>query len=108
MITPGKLRGLTQPTIVLMMERSAPIAPGEIDEGKPAFSSGTFVFAQYIGNGRLLLTPISMEDDGPRVVMASALNSTASIVDSESLGRLLNPLRGRIEPDPSDTRTAGL
>lgn len=79
-ITAGKLRGLTQPTIVLRMDAPVAEAPGENDE--TVFDTNVYVLAQYVGNGRLILAPLDPSTDqwGPRVVMASALNSTATVV----------------------------
>lgn len=90
-ITPGKLRGLTQPTIVLYMESGVPEAPGESEHVDTVFERGMFVFAQYIGNGRLILMPVAPGTWGPHVVMASALNGTSSIVDGPALAELLYP-----------------
>jgi hypothetical protein len=87
-ITAGKLRGLTQPTIVLRMEKSVNEAPGERD--RTVFDAGMFVLAQYVGNGRLLLTPIDPNTKwGSHVVMASALNSTSSVVDGDQIAAAL-------------------
>jgi hypothetical protein len=85
-ITPGELRGRTQPTILLRMTSSVAPAPGNEDGSTQVFRAGLVVFAQYIGNGRLLLTPIDPMPGYPaQVVMASALNSTAEIIGSEEL-----------------------
>lgn len=78
-ITPGELRGRTQPTLLLRMTEAVQSAPGNTDTDGLVFGPGVVVFAQYIGNGRLLLTPVS-RDLAPQVVMASALNSTANII----------------------------
>lgn len=86
-ITAGKLRGLTQPTIVLRMDKPVAEAPGERDE--TVFAEGIYVYAQYIGNGRLLLTPVGNPGWGSHVVMASALNSTSTIVEDDEVGRAL-------------------
>jgi hypothetical protein len=85
-ITPGELRGRTQPTILLRMLKPVEPAPGNVDRKLPVFSDGEVVFAQYIGNGRLLLTPVDTTSGyGPQVVMASALNSTAEIISRDQL-----------------------
>jgi hypothetical protein len=88
-ITPGKLRGLTQPTIILRMDAAVEEAPGE-SHADVVFQDGVFVFAQYVGNGRLLLTPVAPGMWGPHVVMASALNGTSSIVDTATLADALH------------------
>lgn len=91
-ITPGKLRGLTQPTLILRMDSPVLEAPGESSYTDPdkVFDKGVYVFAQYVGNGRLLLTPVAPGVWGPHVVMASALNSTSSIVDGATLADALH------------------
>lgn len=85
-ITPGELRGRVQPTILLRMTSQVAAAPGNTDTAGLVFHAGLVVFAQYVGNGRLLLTPI-MRGTGwaPHVVMASALNTTAEIVPESEL-----------------------
>lgn len=106
-ITPGKLRGLTQPTIILRMEASVPEAPGESE--LTVFGPGDLVYAQYVGNGRLLLTPVgSRTGYGSHVVMASALNGTASVVDGDTVVEALRLHEdiGRVDywpPLPSGT-----
>lgn len=99
MITPGVLRGLTQPTIVLRMTAAVPPAPGDMDGtgsyhgDTPAlvFNPGMLVFAVYVGNGRLILTPIDSESvHSPHVVMASALNATAEIVSGRDIVQAFN------------------
>lgn len=92
-ITPGKLRALTQPTILLLMDAPVSEAPGESESTDTVFERGMYVFAQYIGNGRLLLTPLYPGKWGAHVVMASALNSTSSIVDGRLADQAMQPLR---------------
>lgn len=87
-ITPGKLRALTQPTIMLRMEMGVDVAPGEGNH--EVFGVGVLVYAQYIGNGRLLLTPVGTSAWPAAVVMASALNSAASIVDGDTVATALD------------------
>lgn len=109
-ITPGKLRALTQPPILLRMEDSVAEAPGESPEKRLSFAPGTqrhvfapgtIVFAQYIGNGRLLLTPLSPTNGfGSHVVMASALNGTASIVDGWLVQEVLDSEAKRASDGP--------
>jgi hypothetical protein len=90
MITPGELRGRTQPTILLRMTNGVDAAPGNTDGEGAVFRPGLVVFAQYIGNGRLLLTPVDPGTGwGPQVVMASALNSTAEIIPAHELEKAL-------------------
>lgn len=86
-VTAGKLRALTQPIIVLRMDKSVNEAPGERDQ--TVFADGIYVYAQYIGNGRLLLTPIGNPGWGSHVVMASALNSTSTVVENDEVARAL-------------------
>src|ERR1043165_1173258 len=89
-ITPGELRGRTQPTILLRMTDSVAAAPGNTDGEGPVFRPGMLVFAQYVGNGRLILTPVAPGTPwGPQVVMASALNSTAEVVPAHELEKLV-------------------
>lgn len=90
-ITAGKLRGLTQPTIILRMDKPVAEAPGERDQ--TVFAEGVYVYAQYIGNGRLLLIPIGNVGWGSHVVMASALNSTSSIVENDDVDQALRDLK---------------
>src|SRR5690348_5346306 len=80
-ITPGRLRALTQPTIILRLNTDVPAAPGET-AGR--IGAG-FVFAQYVGNGRLLLTPIGVSMWESTVVMASALNATSTVVEGRDV-----------------------
>lgn len=83
MITPGELRGRTQPTIILRMDSTVAAAPPAQVQ---VFEPGLYVFAQYIGNGRLLLTPVDPTAGfDSEVVMASALNSTATIINGSKL-----------------------
>lgn len=97
-ITPGELRGRTQPTLLLRMTSPVDAAPGNTDGPGKVFMAGDVVFAQYIGNGRLLLTPVRRNSiSGPQVVMASALNTTAEIIDERELGALFGP-----RPKPLD------
>lgn len=108
MITPGELRGRTQPTILLRMLSPVQPAPGNTDTDQPVFTAGVIVFAQYIGNGRLLLDPIIRSGDhSPQVVMASALNSTAEIIPDNDLRelfpRMTRPAGTRV-PEPEDMR----
>lgn len=85
-ITPGELRGRTQPTILLRMTGNVEAAPGNTDGQGPVFRPGLVVFAQYVGNGRLVLTPVDPATGwGSQVVMASALNSTAEIIPAHEL-----------------------
>lgn len=92
MITPGELRGRTQPTILLRMLSPVDAAPGNTDGPGKVFTAGDVVFAQYIGNGRLILDPVRRTaQNGPQVVMASALNTTAEIITADELDGLLAP-----------------
>lgn len=84
-ITPGALRALTQPTILLRMDRPVAAAPGNPNGPGEVFGAGTLVFAQYIGNGRLLLTPVTTSPHVAQVVMASALNDTSTILPQADL-----------------------
>lgn len=95
-ITAGKLRGLTQPTIMLKMESPVAEAPGEGD--RTVFGPGIYVLAQYVGNGRLLLSPLDPSTGwGQHVVMASALNSTSSIVEGHAISEALDGFHGKSE-----------
>lgn len=87
-ITPGELRARLQPTILLRMTAPVAPAPGNTDvtAPTPVFTAGMVVFAQYIGNGRLVLTPVRRVGSwGPQVVMASALNTTSTIITDHEL-----------------------
>lgn len=89
-ITAGKLRALTQPPILIRMDKPVAEASGEGDRTGPVFEAGMVLFAQYIGNGRLELTPLNPTLGwGSHVVMASALNSTASILNGAEVEPLL-------------------
>lgn len=91
-ITPGELRGRTQPTIMLRMTSEVTPAPDNTDGDTPVFREGVVVFAQYVGNGRLILTPIDPSEAwGPQVVMASALNTTAEILPEHELAAAFDP-----------------
>lgn len=92
MITPGELRGRLQPTILLRMTSSVHAAPGNTDTDQKVFGPGVVVFAQYIGNGRLVLTPVARNGVyAPAVVMASALNTTAEIITEDDLRKAFYP-----------------
>lgn len=80
-ITPGALRALTQPTIVLRVDVPVQAAPGEWSE----WLNPCYAFATYVGNGRLLLTPFGRTFQQPTVVMASALNTTATIIHGRTV-----------------------
>jgi hypothetical protein len=100
-ITPGELRGRTQPTLLLRMTSPVDAAPGNTDGPGKVFMAGDVVFAQYVGNGRLLLTPVRRTAmTGPQVVMASALNTTAEIIDERELDALFAQ-----HPKPLDANT---
>jgi hypothetical protein len=87
MIQPGELRGRTQPTILLRMTQPVIPAPHNTDgDREPVFETGLVVFATYVGNGRLILDPIDKSTQwGSQIVMASALNTTAEIINHEEL-----------------------
>lgn len=104
-ITPGELRGRTQPTILLRMTSSVAAAPDDTGGvARQVFRKGLIVFAQYVGNGRLLLTPV---DHGAgytsQVVMASALNTTAEIITDNELADAFR----RTSDMPAQTETLG-
>lgn len=92
-ITPGELRGRLQPTILLRMTSSVDAAPGNTDGQGKVFGPGVVVFAQYIGNGRLILKPVARNGIyAEAVVMASALNTTAEIIPEQEIHDLFYPV----------------
>lgn len=100
-ITPGELRGRLQPTILLRMTAAVQSAPGNTDTDGMVFGPGVVVFAQYIGNGRLILTPLDTSYvHGSHVVMASALNTTAEIIKNAELANAFMHHRNPTAADP--------
>lgn len=81
MITPGELRARLQPIELLKIEKPVPLL-----DGGEALEPGTIVFAQYIGNGDVILTPITGDMHG-YVAKAGVINGVASFVSLEARRR---------------------